>query len=121
MQPWLMAAAALSLATGMIHVVVGGRFIAQPLLRADELRRVPKYTSYYCWHLVTITVLMMSIMFAWAAAGGGRELALLAVVQAAAFTVWNIVLILWQRLSPLHFPQWAPFLLVTISGAIGLA
>ena len=59
MRSWFIGATLLSFATCAIHVVAGGRFVAQPLLQANDLARIAKFTNYYCWHLVTIVLLTL--------------------------------------------------------------
>lgn len=119
---WLLAAAAaVSVLTCLIHLVLGGREIARPLLAADGLRRVPKYTAYYCWHLVTITLAGLALAFAVAARpDGSRDLALFATGGAALFAAWSLGMIARFRLRPWHFPQWALFLPITALGLAGL-
>ncbi len=114
------AAALFAAFTYAVHVVAGGRHIARPLLRATDMSEVARYTNYYCWHLVTLTLLAMVIAFALAASSGSRELGGFATALAAAFMAWNVVLIGWKRLKIAQYPQWVLFLPVVLCGAIGL-
>jgi hypothetical protein len=121
MEIWLASAAIFSMVTCVIHVIVGGRFVAQPLLQAGELGTVAKYTNYYCWHLVTIAIAAMAAAYAYSAAYGARELAAFASLEALAFAAWNLGLILKNGLSFIRFPQWGLFLLIAGAGAAGLS
>jgi hypothetical protein len=121
MNLWLALAAALAAATTLIHIVLGGREIARPLLAAERLRAVPKFTMYYCWHLVTIVLAAQALAFGLVAAGlGSRDLAAFATVGAALFCLWSLGMIGLFRLRIAHFPQWALFAAIAASGALGL-
>lgn len=117
---WFVAAAATSFVTFLVHLVLGGREIARPLLAAD-LQAKPKYTSYYCWHMVTITIAAVALAFALAALPGRTgDLALFATGLSLLFLLWNIVMIVSRRLRFLHYPQWSLFLPGTLLGIVGL-
>jgi len=116
----LAAASALSFATAAIHVFIGGPDAARPLLQS-EMRTVPKLTNYYCWHLVTITLLAMGAGFALAALYPGEALmATMWTVLAAAFALWSVALFVMRRVSPLALPQWALFTPIAALGVWGL-
>ena len=121
MNLWLAAAAVIAALTTLIHAWLGGREIAAPLLAAERLRNVPKYTMYYCWHLVTIILAGQALAFALAASGhASRDLAIFATAGAALFAAWSLGMIGGFRLRPAHFPQWALFTPMTACGALGL-
>jgi hypothetical protein len=118
---WLALAALLAAATTLIHAILGGREIATPLLAAERLHAVPKFTLYYCWHLVTIVLAALALAFGLVAIGlGSRDLALFATVGAALFCLWSLGMVGLFRLRIAHFPQWALFAAIAISGTIGL-
>lgn len=119
---WFLSAAVLSAGICALHVTLGGREAARPLLAATALDRVAKFTNYYCWHLVTIAIALMAAAFAFASRpGASTDLAIFASVTAVTFALWSIVMIVRYRLSPLQFGQWALFLPVGFLGAVGLA
>lgn len=121
MNSWFIAAAGASLATALVHIVAGGRFIARPLLASTDLREVPKYTQYYCWHIVSIVLLTMALGYAYC--GFDPQASALAVVLtglAAAFALWCALLIAWKRLSPIRMLQWMLFLPIALLGLAGL-
>ncbi|MCP4561198.1 MAG: hypothetical protein GY873_01485 [Bosea sp.] len=121
MNTWLTLAAALAAMTTLIHVILGGRHIAAPLLAAERLHAVPKFTMYYCWHLVTIMLAALALAFGLVATGhGSRDLALFATAGAALFCLWGLGMIGLFRLRIAHFPQWVLFAAITASGTIGL-
>ena len=118
---FLMAASAAAFATFAIHTWIGGPAIARPLLRAGDIHDVAKYTNYYCWHLVTLTLFAMGGGFAWAAMHPeGIELGWMSFLLSFAFLVWNVLLIAWKKQKPLEMPQWILFLVVSALGAFGL-
>jgi hypothetical protein len=121
MNAWMIAAAVLSLLTAAVHFFAGGREIARPLLASCELHAAPKFTNYYCWHMVTIILVVMAGAFAYAAMTGARDIAVLATLLALAFASWNLALIAWKRLSPVYFPQWALFLPTAAAGLMALS
>jgi hypothetical protein len=121
MNAWLALAALLAAATTLIHAILGGREIATPLLAAERLHAVPKFTLYYCWHLVTIVLAALALAFGLVAIGlGSRDLALFATVGAALFCLWSLGMVGLFRLRIAQFPQWALFAAIAISGTIGL-
>ncbi|HEV7339644.1 MAG TPA: hypothetical protein VGO06_26995 [Bosea sp. (in: a-proteobacteria)] len=121
MNLWLAAAAIIALVTTVVHAWLGGREIARPLLDAERLRNVPKYTMYYCWHLVTIILAGQALAFALAASGqGSRDLAVFATAGAGLFALWSLCMIGGLRLRLAHFPQWALFAPMAACGALGL-
>ena len=117
---WFIAAGVASLITLGMHFVLGGKYSARPLLKAD-MRSVPKFTNYYCWHLVTLMLLAMAAsFFAAAFKPAAIELAILMTALSGASALWNIALWLWKRQSPLLMPQWLLFAPVAILGWIGI-
>jgi hypothetical protein len=107
------AAAALALLTWGLHTFAGGPEVARPLL-ASALPPVPKLTTYYCWHLVTIVLFAQAGAFAYAAVTPtGRDVAAFATALAFAFALWSVLLVAWKHRRPLELPQWLLF------GAIG--
>ena len=122
MHSWtLMTAAGLSLFTFGVHVFLGGPSVAKPLLESQEMEIVAKYTNYYCWHIVSIVLLAMSIGFAAGALRPqSRDVVIMMTALSAAFTVWSLLLIVWKYRHPWKLPQWTLFLPITILGTVGL-
>lgn len=116
----LAIAAGLTLITWGIHTFVGTPLTVGPLLKA-KMHPVPKYTNYYCWHMVTLVLLAMAGSFAYAAwTPSGLDVAVLATVMAVSFMVWSLVLVLWKYRKPWHLPQWSLFLAISIAAVIGV-
>lgn len=101
----------------MIHVVAGGREIAQPLLRQSALSPSVTLTHYYCWHMATISLAGLAGCYLYAAVSeDGRILATFATSIALAFCIWGLVLVLWRGQRHRDMPQWILFLGLTASG-----
>ena len=122
MNLWLGAAAVAAIGVLIIHLWLGGREIAAPLLAARSLGDVPKFTMYYCWHLVSLMIFAMAAMLGHAAYWGGpRELAWAAVLLAAASMGWSFGMIALLGLRPLvHYPQGWLFAVVMALALPGL-
>ncbi len=119
MNTFLALAAASSALVCLLHIFGGGPQVVGPLLRS-EMDEVPKYLNYYCWHLVTLTLVMMTSGFMLAALDPLEStLALLMTVLAGLFAIWSIGLVLWKRQSLWDMPQWLLFLPIAALGALG--
>lgn len=119
---WFVSAAILSTFTCTLHLLLGGREAARPLLATTDLDPVAKFTNYYCWHLVTIAIALLAAAFAFASRpGANTDLALFASVSALTFALWSICMIIRHQLSPFQFAQWALFLPIGSLGLAGLA
>lgn len=121
---WLLTAGIGSFAICITHIILGGKFAARPLLSSSDLGPTAKYTNYYCWHMVSIVIAGMGLMFILAAA---LEDALIlswpATIFASLFSLWNIALYVWTRRHFRHWyqlPQWLLFAPVAVLGWIGL-
>ncbi len=120
MNYWFLAAGTASLITMLIHIFLGGREIVRPLLAAEGLAKVPKFTMYYCWHLVTIAILALAAGFVYAGAfGGGTDIVVAAISGAVLFCGWSLIMIVGFGLRVLHFPQWIMFATVVVFGICG--
>lgn len=119
MNAFLLTAAVLSAIVCAIHTFAGGRTIAAPLLKA-ELHPVPKYVTYYCWHIVTIVLAAIAVMFALA---GLREdsldLGWVATALVAAFCVLGLAVPPLKKQKYSQMPQGWLFLPITVLGITG--
>jgi hypothetical protein len=93
----------------LIHVFVGGRLIADPLL-ASELRQLPRLTLYLCWHGITIVLAGMALLAADALFWRKRaDAAYLLAGLAGAFALLIAATIIRFGVAPLDLPQWIVF------------
>lgn len=120
MDPWIGAAAVAAFVTFLIHTFLGGREIATPLLAATDLRRIPKYTSYYCWHMVTIVLLAMAAGLAWGGWSGDRAMVVAVFALAVAFCALSVAMVRAFRVNPWHMPQWSLFLVIAVLSGVGV-
>jgi hypothetical protein len=80
------AASLLALLAFAVHTFVGGIYVVRPLLAVEGLTRASRWLNYYCWHMTTLTLLVMTTMFAYAAhEPGARGFGLLFTAMAGAF------------------------------------
>ena len=118
---WLFAAGVAAIFTTLIHIFAGGPTVAAPLLAARDIAETPKLTTYYCWHVVTITLTAMSCAFLFAAIHPGETaLAVMWTAIAAAFAAWSIALVVWKKQKALELPQWTLFAVIAGFGVLGL-
>lgn len=111
-------AAALSLAWALVHLFVGGRQIARPLLAA-QMPVTARSTAWMCWHFVSVTLFLLATFFL-AAAFGSDDLGLAGTLIAAAFFFTG----LWAKTMTgetfARLPQGWLFLPVALAGLWGL-
>jgi len=118
---WFLSAAGAAALICAIHVVAGGREAVRPLLASTEINRSAKYTHYYCWHLVTITIAALAAAFAYASrSGASSDLAVLATSMSFLFALLNVIQIAIFRLPMKEFGQWILFLGLGLLGIAGL-
>lgn len=120
MNLYLFLAGIAALDVCLTHLVLGGREIVRPFLAVEKMPGIARYTLYYCWHLVTITLFGMALAFLMAAqVGGARELAVFASLGAASFAALNFAMNWRLGLSFARHPQGFLFLPVAALGAVG--
>lgn len=113
-------AALLSAAVFLIHTFLGGRTIAVPLLKAKDLHPVPKLTSYYCWHIVTITLAIIAGMFAYAAySTDGIDLGWTATLLTLGYCLLGLWVPVRNNQKYQNMPQGWLFLPIVIMGVLG--
>jgi len=117
-RPALAIAVLLAVAMTIVHVVIGGQMIAEPLLQSD-LATLPRMTLYLCWHGVTIVLAGMAVLFAMGLRGR-RDAVKLAGGLAAAFFLLGWSYIVGFGLSPLDLPQWIAFGPMTLAAWVAL-
>ena len=116
----LLAAAAFALLTAFIHLLVGGKYIARPLL-ASDMHPVARYTNYYCWHMVTIILFVMAACYIWPIlAPSDIAIAALATLLAWSFAIWSLGLMISTKSKIADLPQWTLFLAIALPGTARL-
>lgn len=113
-------AGVLALATGGIHTFLGGKEAAVPLL-ASKLLPVPKFTNYYTWHMVTITLFAMACGYFYGAfSPDGFEIAVLLTGLSVCYAALSFGLIITKKRRLLELPQWSLFLVISIAALFGI-
>lgn len=113
-------ASILATAVFLLHTFLGGRTIAKPLLETPGLHPVPKLTSYYCWHIVTITLAVLSGMFAYAAVfEGGKDIGWTATLLTIGYCGLGLAVPVLNKQKFSHMPQGWLFLPIAILGLAG--
>ena len=111
------AAAGLSLLWAFVHLIMGGREVARPLLVAD-LPPVVIYTSYLCWHYVTGALFLLAVLFLLAGFGYGTGLS--ATLLAGVFVGVGVVIPVATGQGFKLLPQGLLFVPNTALGIAGL-
>lgn len=117
---FFLIAGGLSLVWLGVHLLVGGRQVAGPLMSADDLEPVVRTTQYLCWHYVSFMLAAMAGLFFATAAGAGAGLALSATITAAGFTLLGLAMAPILKTGYGTLPQGWLFLPITLLGAAGL-
>ncbi len=105
----------------LAHFFGGTAEVAVPLLAANDIGETVKYLNYYCWHLVSITLLLMSVgMIRAAFSAFGRDVAILITALAAAFGLWGIALPIMVEQPYIEMPQGWLFVPVALLGWVGI-
>ena len=118
---WFLGAGILATLTCCVHVLAGGIGVARPLLAAKGLATTPRYTAYYCWHLVTLMLAGMAAAFIWLGAGSGsRDLAVAATLCALVSALWNLAMVALFQLRWADFLQWLLFAPMAAMGVAGM-
>lgn len=103
-----------------VHVFVGGREIARPLLETGELRPVVKHTQYLCWHFTTVAIACIVAFFCIAVFTGITAYAISATALAIGFFLTGVGLVVALGESHSKLPQGWLFLPVALLGIAGL-
>ena len=121
MNTWWLVAGLATAAVWAVHTFVGQGTVARPLTAAGDLEAVPKWTQFYCWHLVTITLAVMALGFGYAAfAPTAADVAATVTALAIAFGLFGLVLPGRVGQSFATMPQGPLLLPIGLLGLIGM-
>lgn len=112
-------AGALATVWFVVHVFVGGKEIARPLLQADSLDALVRHTQYLCWHFTTVAIAAIAGFFLIATLQGALAFATAATILASGFFVVGVGLVVAMGESHLRLPQGWLFLPVAALGLWG--
>lgn len=102
-----------------VHLFVGGREIARPLVNAPALDPLVRHTQYLCWHFTTVAIACMAGLFVCAALTGVTAFATSATLLAAGFFVVGVGLVHVVDETYTRLPQGWLFLPVAALGIAG--
>ncbi|NOX52540.1 MAG: hypothetical protein GXP16_18710 [Gammaproteobacteria bacterium] len=121
MNKWYMTSGVWLAVIFAAHFIGGTSEIAVPVLAANDIGETVKYLNYYCWHLVSITLLLMSAGMVRAAFSiFGRDVAILVTALAAAFGLWGIALPIMVDQTYIEMPQGWFFATAAVLGCVGI-
>ena len=113
------AAGATAFMTFCVHTFIGGIHVARPLLADQGLPRAAKWLAYYCWHLVTLMLAALTLVFAaMAARFVAFDIALPLSIFCLCCSALSIAVAMRGRIAPLRFPSTSLF---AVLGLLGLA
>lgn len=112
-------AALVSFVWFLVHLFIGGKQVARPLLMSD-LDPVVLQTQYLCWHLTSVTIAIMAILFAMAVWLATPAYGVAGLILAAGFALVGISIVPLRRWSYKTVPQGWLFVPVVALAAFGL-
>ena len=121
MNIYLLIATGLSYFAFLLHLLMGGREVARPLLQATELSKTCQFTNYYCWHLVTISLAFIAVVFSLHLyLPLSTDLILAVSALMLLYGLWSLVMIVAHKLNPLQFGQWTVLVPIGVLGFCGV-
>lgn len=118
---YLWGASGLSTLWLLIHLFVGGREIARPLLQAARIKPIVRNTQYLCWHFTTVAIACMAGFYAQAVLSGEEAFAIAGTALAIGFFLIGVGLVTAMRANHLTLPQGWLFLPVALLGLAAIA
>jgi hypothetical protein len=120
----ILSAGLLASATALVHIFLGGKDVARPLLRSS-VDEVVKLTLYACWHLVSVALVLSSLVLLVNGFGFYLSAGMVAFVSALWIIFGGVFLVVTlcvaQPRGIFRFPQWALLVPVGLLGLWGLA
>ncbi|MGD1888327.1 MAG: hypothetical protein ACFB01_14615 [Cohaesibacteraceae bacterium] len=113
------ACALLSFAWFLVHLLMGGKEVARPLLAAD-LPDIVLQTLYLCWHFTSASIAAMAAFFAMAIWFGTPPYAVAGTLLAAAFVLVGVVIAPLKGWRYRTIPQGWLFVPIAAMGVAGL-
>lgn len=113
------SSALLSFIWFLVHVFVGGRQVARPLLDCD-LDPMVLQTQYLCWHLTSVTIAIMALFFAMAVWLDTAAYGVAGLILAAGFVLVGIGMVPLRGWSYKIVPQGWLFVPVVALAAFGV-
>lgn len=104
MNPIVLLAALAALISFFVHTFVGGRYAVSPLLES-ALPKATIWLNYFCWHIVTLTLLVSAAVLGCVAIGLlHRDAGLVVAIIASCISVLSVVVTLRAGIPIHRFP-----------------
>lgn len=111
----LLAAAMLIAIAFFVHLFLGGKYVVRPLLADRRLSPPAKWLSYYCWHLVSLTLAFFAVYLAY---GSLNRPNIFVLTGLAVFFAGGCALSVFAAnkggISPLRFPSTSLFFVCAV-------
>ncbi len=119
---FLFIGAFLGAVTFAVHFFVGGKYVATPLLNSTCLPPASKWLNYFCWHVVSVLLLLEIAAFAWTATHPpGVELVIFLTALNISAALLSITAAILGKIAPWKFPSSTLFTLLSITGVLALS
>jgi hypothetical protein len=113
-------AALFSFLAFLAHTFGNIKTTVRPLLESD-LADASKYLTYYCWHIVTLTLAAVVAAFAYAAVvRDGKDVGAFATAISVGCLLWSVLMNQLKKLRIRDFPQWVFFIPICAPAIWGL-
>lgn len=115
----LSLASGVNFVTFLVHWQVGGIYASRPLLAAKDITDASRWLNYFCWHIVTILLLIMTGVLALGAFErvSNDAIAIVALI-AGSISLLSVAVTIRAGIQPHRFP--ASYLLASVA-ALSLA
>ncbi|MEL6683167.1 MAG: hypothetical protein AAFQ09_11055 [Pseudomonadota bacterium] len=117
---FFLLAGAVALVWLSVHLFLGGKQIASPILKAPDLDPIVRDTQYLCWHFTSVAIAAMAVLNLCAVIVAERAYAAAAFGLATGFFIVGVGLVVQLRGRHSDLPQGWLFLPVAMLGALGL-
>lgn len=108
--------------TFCVHTFVGGPRVAVPLLADTHLPIASKWLNYYCWHVTTIYLLLMSFAFVYVALDPEEiVLVIFLSILNSCLSILSSVVAIKGKINPFKFPSTLLFAIVSVLGFLSIA
>ncbi len=114
---FLWGAAASAIVTFALHTFAGGKAVARPLLADESLPKASKWLNYYCWHITTVVIAFIAVMFAWLALTTPQTDIIFALSSlTAVLSLLSAGVAIKAGMHPLKFPSTSLFAIIAAFG-----
>ncbi|WP_341368547.1 hypothetical protein [Yoonia sp. BS5-3] len=116
---FLYAAAGMSCAACLAHILVGTAKNAAPILNNLSLEEGPRTTMTFSWESNSILMMFMAVGFLLGAVKRDASLVYFVTALSICLAVWGVIVALRLSHNPMTFPPAILFLVIAVFGAVG--